>query len=733
MIFNKKFLSVFWKYLIIFGIIGIIVTGVIIYALSVSESGIDYSSVGLNFSSVVYYTDDEGNEVEYEQIYGEQNRLWADISDMPEYLPEAFVAIEDERFYQHFGFDLPRTIKAIFNYIFKRDSSFGGSTINQQLVKNITGYDDTTAKRKIIEIIRAIDMDKKLSKTQILELYLNTIYLSQGCNGVETAANKYFSKSVSDLTLAESASIAGITQYPTRYDPILNPEANKQKQELVLAKMLELEMITKEEYDEAVAEELNIQNNDTDGSLSTKSYYTDYVIDEVIPILQKELAINKTMATQMIYRGGLQIYTTVDPKIQDAIDEVYSQPEKTIKYNAENPIQSAIVVMDPYSGQVKGLGGGLGRKTSERTLNRATMTLRQPGSAIKPLSVYAPGFEYKKFTPSTIFVDEAHTIGNHTIKNYYDGYRGAMTIKYAVEQSVNTVAVKALEKIGLQKSYDFLTHNLGFTSIDSRDKAYSPLALGGLTNGVSVLEMTAAYSSFVNKGIYIEPYTVKMIKDNDGKIIYENTKKSNVAMSESTAATMLGILKSVVDNGTGSPARLSNVPVGGKTGTTDDDIDRWFMGVTPYYTAGVWVGYDVQQTVSGYSVNPAAALWKAVMSKVHQGLKYKEFDISKSAASAVNICMDSGALASDLCYRDYRGSRVVTEYVGISNITNETCTLHKYVQVDKTTGKLAGPECSLSDVEMRVQPSTENDEICSHSANNIPETQPDTQVEIPAA
>lgn len=728
MSFNRKFLSVFWKCLIIFGIIGVVITGIVIYALAVSDSGLDYSSVGLNFSSVIYCTDDEGNEVEYDQVYGEQNRLWADISDMPEYLPQAFVAIEDERFYDHFGFDIPRTVKAAFNYVIKRDSSFGGSTINQQLVKNITGYDDTTAKRKIIEIIRAIDMDRKMSKTQILELYLNTIYLSQGCNGVETASNKYFGKSVSDLTLAESASIAGITQYPTKYDPILNPESNKTKQELVLAKMLELEMITQEEYDEAVAEELNIQNNDTDDALVTQSYYTDHVIEEVIPILQKELAINKTMATQMIYRGGLQIYTTVEPKIQKAIDTVYSDPSKTIKYDEENPIQAAIVVMDPYTGQIKGIGGGLGKKNSERGLNRATMSLRQPGSSIKPLSVYAPGFEYKAFTPSTIFTDEAYTVGNHTIKNYYDGYRGAMTVKYAVEQSVNTVAVKALEKIGLQKSYDFLVHNLNFTSIDSRDKAYSPLALGGLTNGVSVLEMTAAYSAFVNKGIYTQAYTVEMIKDNDGKIIYENDKKSNVAMSESTAATMLSVLKSVVDNGTGSPARLSNVPVGGKTGTTDDDKDRWFMGVTPYYVAGVWVGYDVPQTVQGYSVNPAAALWKAVMTKAHEGLEYKAFDISKSAASAVNLCMDSGKLASDLCYQDYRGSRVVTEYVGVANITNETCDVHKYVQVDKTTGKVAGPECSLSDVEMRIQPAGENDEVCSHGGTAVPD---ETTADIP--
>ena len=727
MSFNKKFFSVFFKFLLIFGIMGIIVTGTIIYFLAVNDSGHEFSASGLNFSSVIYYTDEDGNNSEYDQIYGEQNRLWEDIDNMPEYLPQAFVAIEDERFYEHFGFDIPRTIKATFNYVFKKDSSFGGSTINQQLVKNITGYDDTTAKRKIIEIVRAIDIDRKMSKSQILELYLNTIYLSQGCNGVRTAADKYFGKNVDELTLAECASLAGITQYPTRYDPILNPEANKQKQELVLAKMLELEMISQEEYDKAVAEKLNIQNNENSTGGSTQSYYTDHVLEEVIAILQKELSINKTMATQMVYRGGLQIYSCVDPDIQGAIDEVYSNPSKTINYNEDKPIQSAIVVMDPYTGQIKGIGGGLGKKTTDRGLNRATMTLRQPGSVIKPLSVYAPGFEYKKFTPYTVFTDTPYTIGSHTIKNYYSGFRGAMTIKYAVEQSVNTVAAKALDSIGIDKSYNFLSNKLKISTLDpQRDKAHSPLALGGLTNGISVLELTAAYSSFVNKGIYTKPYAITKIVDNNGKVIFENNKQSNIAMSEKTASTMLEVLQSVVNVGTGTPARLSNVPVGGKTGTTDDDVDRWFAGVTPYYAATVWVGYDVQQTVTGHWVNPAAALWKAVMSKVHEGLEYKAFNTKEAKKSKSGVCIDSGKIASDLCYQDYRGSRVEED---AETESNEVCDLHKYVQIDKATDMLAGPDCSLSNVEVRVQPVDGTEVICTHEEEQEAETSTDEATE----
>lgn len=721
MSFGKKFRSVFWKCLLIFGIITAVLIGIVAGVVSVlyskgSKAKIDYDALNLNFSSVIYYTDKNGNEVEFDQIYGQQNRLWANISDMPAYLPQAFVAIEDERFYSHYGFDLPRTVKATFNYVFKKDASFGGSTINQQLVKNLTGYDETSAARKVTEIIEAIKMDKKLSKTQILELYLNTIYLSQGCNGVETAANKYFGKTVSELTLAECASIAGITQYPSRYDPIVNPEANKKKQELVLKKMLELEMITKAEYDQAVAEKLNIQNNDTAAAANTKSYFTDHVIEEVVTILERELDINRAMATQMVYSGGLQIYTTIDPEIQGAVDEVFENPENTINYNPDDPIQAAIVIMDPYTGKIRGVGGGLGEKTSERALNRATMSLRQPGSTIKPLSVYAPGFEYKKFTLGTVFEDSECVVRNKQIYNYYSGYKGPMTVKTAIEQSTNTVAVRALEKVGIDKSYDFLIKEFKFSTIDSRDKDYSPLALGGLTKGVSVLEMTAAYSTFVNKGIYTYPYTVEMIKDNSGNVIYEHSKKSDVAMSESTASTTLSALESVVNYGTGTPAKLPNMPAGGKTGSTDDYKDRWFMGVTPYYTAGVWVGYDDPKTISGYSVNPAVALWKAVMEKVHKDLQYKDFEVSKTETSAINLCMDSQKLATDLCYQDYRGSRVVVEYVGKTNIPSEVCDLHKSVTVDVTTGKIAGPECNLSDTEVRVQPSDGTEEICTHSS-----------------
>ncbi len=710
--FIKKFLKKLVKFLIIFGAIGMVLGGIALYLIAVNVDNIDYDSIGLDFSSIIYATDKDGNHVEYEQIYGEQNRLWAALSDMPEHLPAAFVAIEDERFYKHSGFDLKRTVKATMNYVFNRDTSFGGSTINQQLVKNITGDDETSPQRKIVEIFRAIDMDKRLSKDQILELYLNTIYLSQGCHGVETASNKYFGKTVSELTLAECASIAGITQFPTKYDPILNPDNNKAKQELVLAKMLELEMISQDEYDTAMAEELVFQNNETDENASVYSYFTDQIIADVLEDLQKELKLSKSIASKMLFSGGLQIYSTIDKEIQDSIEKVYKNPSDYIRFDEENPIQSAIVIMDPYTGEVKGMSGGLGDKERSRGLNRATESLRQPGSSIKPLSVYAPGFEYKKFTPYTVFVDEPYEKNGHSFKNYYSGFWGAMTVRRAIEQSVNTVAVMCLDKVGIELSYNFLVHNLKLSTITESDKAYSPLALGGLTEGVSVYEMTAAYSAFVNSGIYTEPYTYTKVVDNDGKVILEKKKNSSIAMSEVTARTTVNMLRSVVTNGTGSPAALYNMPVGGKTGTTDDDKDRWFVGITPYYVAAVWVGYDQPKTITGYGTNPAVVLWKNCMKPIHENLPSKAYPEVRGLTE-VKICSDSGMLASDLCAQDYRGSRVTTEQIPKSEAPVDTCDMHKKTKVDIKTDMLAGPNCPLEQVEEKVFAYSEDTPVCT--------------------
>ncbi len=672
------------KYLVIFGIIGIVVLGGIVYFAATVDNEKNYSALSLNLSSIVYYQDEDGTFKEFEQIVGEQNRVWADIEEMPEYLPAAFVAIEDERFYSHGGVDLPRTIKATLNYVFKKDSSYGGSTINQQLIKNITGDAKRTPGRKIIEICRAIDLDRKLEKDEILELYANTVYFSQGCYGVQTASNKYFGKDVSELTLAEAASIAGITQAPTTYDPILNPENNKAKQELVLSKMLELGYIDEETHEQAVNEKLNIQNNDL-SNISSESYFTDQVINDLVPILQEKLSVSEAIALKMIYGGGLKIHSTVNPTVQKSIDKVYKNPSEYISYNSTNPIQSAIVVIDPYTGGVAGMSGGLGPK-GKRVLNRASQSFRQPGSSIKPLAVYAPGFNEKIFSPATMYLDQPITVKNgdgtdHTFKNYYEGYKGPVTVRYAVQQSINTVAVDCLQDLTVEKSFDYMKNKFKFSSLVTADKGLSPLALGGLTKGVSVLEMTAAYSSFTNNGVYTTPHTILKVLDSDDNVIFEYVPETSRAISKEAAATTIDVLKSVVTGGTGTAAALPNgIPSGGKTGTTDDDNDRWFMHVSPYYTTGVWVGYDNPKTISGYWQNPAITLFNASMKPVYSGLSYKNFNLGSTMAEIysnitaeekITVCQESGLLATSGCIS------VTSISVDDKNTITEYCPIHE--------------------------------------------------------
>jgi len=712
--FFLVFIKIFFMVTLIggFAVIGILSGTLFGYVNSLEE--LNVKDLKLNFTSFVYYIDPNTNSpVELERLYGEENRIWVDSSQIPQHLKDAFVAIEDERFYSHPGFDLKRTTGAVINYVFKRSSSYGGSTITQQLVKNLTGDKEVDHKRKIREIWRAIQLEKELSKDQILELYLNTIYLSQNCNGVQAASNTYFGKDVSELTLAEAASIAGITQYPSRYDPFINPENNKNKQELVLKKMLELGYITESEYQQAVNEELKFAKGSQKQSTSKQSYFVDEVINDVMHDLEVEKGYSKAVASKMLYSGGLKIYATIDPNIQNAMDEVFKDDKNFPNIKGEVKPEAAMVVIDPYTGEVKGIVGGRGEKTASRTLNRATQSKRQPGSTIKPLAVYAPAVEYGYVTPATVFDDVPVTIANWSPKNYYkEGFRGLSTVRRAIEQSMNVVAVKVLNKVGIDNSFNFLKTNLGFTTlVDSEkrqdgktysDKNYAALALGGLTDGMTVEEMAAAYASFVNRGMYTRPYTYTKVLDHEGKVILENKKKTNIAMSEQTAFLMTQMLKGVVDTGTGTPARLSSgMPAAGKTGTTSDDMDRWFAGFTPYYVGVVWFGYDQPKEIVVSGTNPAIVLWKAVMEKIHKGLEIKQFSEPSGIVKA-SICIDSGHRPTELCSQDPRGSRVRTEYFKKGTVPSQTCSVHVSAKIDTSTNLLAGEHCPPSLIENRV-------------------------------
>ncbi len=652
--FFGVFMRTLWNFFK-FAIPGLFLFGVaVIIFIIASTEPIDVENLSLDLTSSIYYVDTNGDIVEYEKISGTQNRFWVEYSRVPQYMKDAFVSIEDERFFSHSGFDIKRTFRAVLDYLSQGSGAQGGSTITQQLVKNLTGNNDRSPVRKIQEIWLAYQLEQELTKDQILELYMNTIYLAQGVNGVQTASRLYFDKDVSELTLAECASIAGITQYPSYYDPFIHPDNNKEKQEVVLRKMLELGKINQEEYDQAVAEELNFKKGNMKTSASNQSYITEVIIEDAVKLLMEHQGLSEPVATKKIVSGGYQIISTVDPKVQSAINSVFSDPANFPKSPHSDYPQGAIVVMDPQTGHIKGLYGGIGPKPGAYSLNRAIATTRQPGSCIKPLGVYTPALEAGIITPNTVYADKAITYGSWSPKNYYSGFKGNMSVQRAVELSVNTIPVQILEEIGVEQSYRFLQDDFHITSLTESDKVLGALALGGMTNGVSVLEMTAAYATFANNGVYVEPTTILEIRDSHGKTVVTVTPESHIAMSEKTAEQMHQMLLAVVQNGTGTGARISGVKAGGKTGTTDNDIDRWFVGYTPNYVAAVWYGFDTPKSMAYVSGNPALNAWKKVMDPIMQNAPRREYAtktpaVIPSSAMTVKVCTITNLLPAEHC------------------------------------------------------------------------------------
>ena len=656
------------------------------------EFDLSYLNNSLNYTTVLYGTKD-GNEVEIEKLHGTENRIWADIDDIPLNMQRAVIAIEDERFYSHSGVDIKRTAYAVLNFFNPGSKSvFGGSTITQQLVKNLTDDDEQTITRKIQEMRRAWYLESQYKKDQILEVYLNTIYLSQGCYGVQTAANRYFGKDVKDLTLAECACLASITKSPSAYDPVTNYEKNKERATNVLNKMLELGYITEEEAEAAKAEQLTVSDGSSSGavSASVKSYYVDAVTDAVINDLINIKGYSKVYAETLVYSGGLQIYTAIDVDVQDCVDSVYNDPDNFPNISAKdsdgNKVtpQSAMAVIDNSTGAVVAIAGGIGEKTTARGQNRATMTYRQPGSSIKPLSTYAPGIEYgvcvdgnNALSPSSMILDWYIDEEKQYPKNQsrYESNK-RVTLQAGIAQSLNTVAARVNVAVGFKRSINFMIDNLGFTSLVTseqnssvNDENVAALGLGGLTKGVNVVEMAAAYASFPNDGTYTKPYFYTKVIDQNGRVLLENKAESHTAMSAETARVMNSLLSYAVTSGTGTPANFGTTEIAGKTGTTSDDYDRWFAGYTAYYTGVVWYGYDYNKTVYYSGANPAATTWKKVMSKVHNGLAYKPLTKPTTLVSA-EYCFDSGMLATENCPNIATGSFLP------DGVPTESCTMH---------------------------------------------------------
>ena len=620
--------------LLIFLITGLLFACIFAYYVKTCltpNTNISLEDYKLSESSTIYYQDSSGQWQELVTLAGKQKRIWVDYEQIPWYMEKALVAIEDKRFYEHKGVDWYRTAGAFVEMFAKMETSYGGSTITQQLIKNLTGKDDVTIQRKLTEIFGALELEKKYDKEEIVEWYLNAVYFGEGCWGVQTAAETYFGKDVSELTLAEAACIVGITNKPTLYDPFYNEEKNKERQETILREMYDQGYIDYQTYIDAVNEDISsalVHSPGEEYSQEIYTYYEEMVIDDVITDLMELKGISYKAASSLLYNGGYSIYCCIDPNIQAIVDNVYQNVENIpTTYRSSQQLQSSIVIMDPYTGEVKAISGGVGEKTINFGLNRATKTQRPPGSSFKPIASYGPATELGYITPTTMVNDSAgiHLSGTSWYPNNDGGgHMGAVSILQALQYSLNTVAAQIIDKIGPQTAYDFLQTRLGVTSLVPDDCSYAPMALGQLTNGITVREMAQAYCSFVNDGIFTYARSYTKVLDSDGSVLIDNTPETIVAFSPNTAHVMTYMLQNATAYGTGGEAYLGTMPVAGKTGTSTDYKDRWYVGCTPYYVAAVWTGYDQPERISCYG-NPAAQIFKKIMRPIHEGLEYKSF------------------------------------------------------------------------------------------------------------
>ncbi len=622
-------------------------------------------------TTIVYAMDKENKPVEIAKLHGEQNRVWVELDEMSEWMGKAFIAIEDKRFYDHGGVDwFSMTLGIARSFVANDGQMRGASTITQQLIKNLTGEAGRNINRKYYEVLSALNLENYYEKPEILEAYLNTIYLSHNCYGVQTAAETYFGKDVSELNLAECASIAVITQTPADYDPLWQPEANKNRQEWCLGRMLEDGMITQEQYDEAVAYELIFTNSEkyvaehedkvesaTDNEV--QSYYVDYVISKVIKDL-KEQGYSSYEATRMIYSGGLRIYSAVDMNIQEIVEDVYVHrtnfPSERVS-NVADASQSAMTIMD-YNGRIVAMVGGAGEKTENRSNNRAVSAVRQPGSSIKPLTIYAPAIEEDYITWSSKIMNYGITWKGKRWPDNYGGNPGSpdsyVTAQYAIAISYNTVPAQLLMKMGFEMSYDYVTEKFHISTLNDEVDSIVPSApvTGGTTGGCTTLEMAAAFATFGNGGKYYEPYCYTKVTDSTGEniILQTDTSKYEQAISPETAYVMNQMMQTVIygSMGTGRGYGVDGFKTFAKSGTTTNNNDRWMCAGTPYYVASVWFGYDYNKEIRA-SGNPAGLIFKTVMDRVHDNLADKSFEKYTDDVVKLTYCSASGLIAGDNC------------------------------------------------------------------------------------
>ena len=721
----------------------------------------DIDIMPLGYATFLY--DDAGNQIR-KLAAPDSNRLPVTLDQIPVDLQHAVVAIEDERFYEHNGIDVKGILRAGMKALTTGDFSEGASTITQQLLKNnvFTNWTSESTQlerftRKIQEQYLAVQVEKKTDKDTILENYLNTINLGAGSYGVQAAARQYFDKDVWDLNLSECATLAGITQNPTKFNPIINPDSNRKRRKEVLQHMLDQNYITQDQYDETLADDVysRIQaaqekNSSTENTVYT--YFEDELTDQIINDLMNIKGYTKKQATNLLYSGGLKVYTTQDSKIQNILDEEYADPSNypdTVQYELDYALtvtdpdgnqvnyskemlqlyfqnedpdfdllfdspedgqtyvdkykasilangskvlaervnfapqpQSSMSVIDQHTGYVKALIGGRGEKTASLTLNRATDTTRQPGSTFKIVSTYAPALNEKGMTLATTFEDEPYEYPDGSpVNNATRSYNGTTTIRTAIQNSINVVAVKCLEKVTPELGLKYLD-NFGFTTLahgteadkDANGNVWSDAnlatALGGITRGVTNVELCASYAAIANDGNYIKPIYYTKILDHNGNVLIENTAAERSVIKESTAFLLTSAMEDVVKQGTGTACQLDNMPVAGKTGTTEAYNDLWFVGYTPYYTCAVWSGYDNNEKLPDYARNFHKALWKKVMTRIHEGLPSKEFE-KPASVEKLSVCAETGLLPR-------AGCPVITEYFDVGTMPTEYCDQHFY-------------------------------------------------------
>lgn len=676
-------------------VVSYVLINVVTYVNGDLAVNLDEYKASQNQTSFIYAYDSDGNTVEIARLHGEEDRVWVDLDDMSPYMVDAFIALEDTRFYKHHGVDWTRTIGVIVK---PSNLGQGGSTITQQLIKNVTNKKDVTVVRKFYEILSALNLEKNYDKDTIIEAYLNTLYLGSGCYGVKTASEKYFGKDVSELNAAECAVIASITKTPTANNPLLNPENNRTRQLYCLKQMYNEGngSLTKEEYEEACNYELIFTNSENyvpkvdenavkeEDEEIINSFYVDYVRQCVQRDLMEEYGYSKQQASNKLLYGGLKIYAAVDLSIQETLEDIYVNRKNfpDLKSKDGTLVQSAMTIMD-YSGRVVAIVGEAGEKSGKLGLNRAANSYRQPGSTIKPLATYAPAIEMNLYNYSSKVLDSAIFVNGkrwpHNVDKSY-GSGSNVTIEYAIQKSLNTVPARIINyDVGIDNSFSFLKDRFHLSKLDEeKDRALAPLATGALTNGTTTVEMAAAYATFGNGGKYYEPYSYYKVTNSQGtEVLLSNEEpRYTQAISEETSDIMCELLQSVDTSYYGTASNVRKFQIMAKTGTTTSDKDRWFCAGTPYYVAAVWVGFDKQESL-GVSVNPGGKIFMTVFDEIHKGLEEKEFPKSDKVVEKY-YCRYSGKLAGSNCTSKSKG------WYKISNLPAK-CTSCLSVRVETTS------------------------------------------------